>query len=124
MSQNACHPTVLVVEDEVFIRMVSVDALSDAGYEVLEAENADEALALLKGAGNIDVLFTDIRMPGEMDGLELAERVHVCWPKIKLLVTSGHRRLSDDEIPDAGRFIGKPYSLDAVVQNIQGMFED
>jgi len=119
MADNSVETTVLIVEDEVFIRMIGVDMLEDSGFRVLEAKNADEALEILKNGADVEVLFTDIRMPGKMDGLELAEFVHARWPEIKLLITSGHCRLSDDEVPDGGRFVAKPYKLETVVEQIR-----
>ena len=113
--------TILVVEDEALIRMVSADILSDAGYHVLEAENAAEAIAILEGADHVELVFTDIRMPGKMDGLELASFVHAHWPDIRLLVTSGHRFLADDEIPDGGRFVSKPYDLGRLVAEVRAI---
>jgi len=95
--------------------------LEDAGFKVLEAESADEALEILEQAQDVQVLFTDIRMPGSMDGLALATQVHQRWPNIKLLLTSGHRSLSPSEVPDDGRFVPKPYSLAAVVSEIREM---
>jgi len=119
MVGSASPATVLVVEDEVFIRMVSVDVLEDAGYTVIEAESADEAVRVLESGELVSLLFTDIRMPGRMDGLELAALVNSSWPSVHLLVTSGHCRLSDDEIPDGGRFLPKPYQPAHVVAQIR-----
>lgn len=119
MQDKSSETTVLIVEDEVFVRMIGVDMLEDAGYRVFEAENADEALQILSGDAHVEVLFTDIRMPGKMDGLALAEFVHARWPDIKLLVTSGHCCLSDQEVPDGGHFVAKPYRLDTVVDHIR-----
>ncbi|KMS56440.1 chemotaxis protein CheY [Novosphingobium barchaimii LL02] len=119
MGNSSSETTVLIVEDEIFIRMIGVDMLEDSGFRVLEAKNADEALEILKNGADVEVLFTDIRMPGKMDGLELAEFVHTRWPGIKLLITSGHCRLSADEVPDGGRFVAKPYKLETVVEQIR-----
>jgi CheY-like chemotaxis protein len=102
-------PVVLVVEDEALIRMGAADQLERNGYEVLEAGSAAEALAILKARPEVQVLFTDIDMPGELDGMELAERVHQRWPKVLLLVTSGRSSLKDADIPDHGMFLAKPY---------------
>jgi DNA-binding NtrC family response regulator len=93
--------------------------LADAGFKVIEAESADEALRILEQASDVQVLFTDIRMPGSMDGLQLATLVHKRWPNIKLLLTSGHRSLNPGEVPDDGRFLPKPYSLTAIVHQIE-----
>ena len=113
--------TILVFEDEALIRMVSADVLADAGFRVLEAQNADEAIAIMKGADRIEMMFTDIRMPGRMDGLELATFVHAHWPDVRLLVTSGHRVLADHEIPDGGRFVCKPYDLRSLVAEVRAI---
>jgi two-component system, response regulator PdtaR len=101
---------VLVVEDEPIIRMNAVDMLEDAGFEVLEAANADAALALLEARSHkIAALFTDIHMPGSMDGMALIALVAERWPHIRPFVTSGHTTLRDADIPDHGRFLAKPY---------------
>ena len=103
-------PSVLVVEDEMFIRMVAVDTLEDRGYVILEAGYAKEALELLEQTPNISLIFTDINMPGDIDGLDLATEVAKRWPQIEIIVTSGAVRLSNDVIPDEGVFLPKPYS--------------
>jgi DNA-binding NtrC family response regulator len=121
MITEETRATILVVEDETLIRMISAEMLQDAGFKVIEAESADEALEILERAEGVQVLFTDIRMPGSMDGLELAALVHKRWPNIKLLLTSGHRSLAHGEVPDDGRFVPKPYSLNAVVNEIREM---
>lgn len=96
---------ILVVEDEPFIRMVAVDVLATEGRVVLEAGCVEEALAVIDAEARIDLLFTDINMPGELDGLDLAEIVYRRQPDLKLVVTSGGQNLADDEIPDHGVFI-------------------
>ena len=115
--------TILVVEDEALIRMVSADILGDAGFRVLEAANADEAIEILKQAEHVQLVFTDIRMPGRMDGLELATFVHSHWPDIRLVVTSGHTVVPDSEIPDGGRFVSKPYDLKRLVADIRAVID-
>ena len=100
---------VLLVDDEPFIRLLATDSLEEAGFEVEEAANAEEALAVLRSRSDVGLLFTDINMPGDLDGLELAELVHKSWPKVKLLVTSGKGLRSP--VPDDGRFLGKPCSM-------------
>ncbi len=111
------HP-VLVVEDDGNVRMVAVDMLEDAGFAVLEAETADVAWRILEEAPSVCALFTDIDMPGSMDGLALAGRVAERWPHIRLVVTSGRYGLDDHDIPDAGRFLAKPYRSSELVQAI------
>lgn len=112
---------VLVVEDEPIIRMVGVDMLEEAGYRVLEAASADEAIAILEDAPEVRLLFSDVDMPGSMDGVELAECVHDRWPRIRLLLTSGHRDVAKSHLPDDGRFIPKPYTYSQVIDQIRGL---
>jgi CheY-like chemotaxis protein len=100
---------VLVVDDEAIIRMNATDMLADAGYSTFEAAGAEDALAEIVRHPEISVLFTDINMPGRYDGLELARRVHAYRPDIRLILTSGRAPPLPDEIPDAGRFLSKPY---------------
>lgn len=116
--------TVLIVEDEVFVRMIGADALEEAGYRVMEASSADEALAILERAASVQVLFTDIRMPGSMDGLALAEVVHERWPNIRILLTSGDTYPARDAIPEEGRFIPKPYRFDSLSREILTLLEN
>jgi CheY-like chemotaxis protein len=101
--------------------MVSADVLEDAGYQVLEAQNAEEAITILEAADHVELVFTDIRMPGRMDGLELAAFVHSHWPDVRLLVTSGHIALTDDDIPDGGRFVGKPYDRTRLLSEVRAI---
>ena len=106
--------TVLVVEDEPLIRMDIVDQLQDLGFRVLEATNATEAVTMLIANKNIQVMFTDVDMPGGMDGLMLAAAVRDRWPPIKIIVTSGHRKVAISDLPAGSRFIDKPYRGEAV----------
>ncbi|ABD08734.1 response regulator receiver domain protein [Rhodopseudomonas palustris HaA2] len=101
---------VLVVEDEALLRMNAIDMIEDAGFEVLEASNADDAIAILEGRDDIRVVFTDIQMPGSMDGLKLARAVRGRWPPIKIIATSGRVNVSSTDLPDGGRFLAKPYT--------------
>src|SRR6266481_1253719 len=97
------HPvaptTILVVEDEMLLRMRAVDMVEDAGYISVEAVDAEAALAILESSLDIGLLFTDIQMPGKMDGLQLAHAVHERWPAIKIILVSGQLRLSESDIP-------------------------
>jgi two-component system, response regulator PdtaR len=113
-------PVVLLVEDELLVRMAAADDLQDAGFHVLEAANADVALAVLEICSNdVQVLFTDIDMPGSMNGLDLAESVQQRWPHISLLISSAYHKPHPGQIPDEGRFVPKPYSSEDVVQHIR-----
>jgi CheY-like chemotaxis protein len=104
------RPVVLIVEDEFLLRMDAVDMVAGAGFEVLEAANADEAIELLEARRDITVVFTDIQMPGSMDGLKLARAVRGRWPPIKIVATSGHPHVKEADLPEGGRFLPKPYS--------------
>jgi CheY-like chemotaxis protein len=113
---------VLVVEDEPILRMDISDQLQDLGFKVLEAANADEAIDMLAANGDIQVMFTDVDMPGgSMDGLRLAAAVRDRWPPVRIIVTSGYRRVGLDDIPHGSRFFGKPYQSGAVAEAIREM---
>lgn len=101
---------VLVVEDEALIRMNSVDVIRDLGFDVIEAVDADHAVSLLESVPGITVLFTDVQMPGSMDGLLLAAVVRDRWPPIALLITSGKLGSLTADMPTGAGFISKPYS--------------
>jgi len=112
------RPTVLIVEDEVLIRLMVADELRTAGLQVLEASNADEAWTILESTLPVQLLFTDIHMRGRMDGFELARLVRERYPSLKVVVTSSREPASGiGGVADA--FIGKPYDLGAVVQQVQ-----
>lgn len=100
---------VLVVEDELLIRLNAVEMIEDAGFEAVEAANADEAIEILERRGDIRIVFTDIHMPGSIDGLKLAHAVRNRWPPIKIIVTSGHVAVAQSALPTGGRFFSKPY---------------
>jgi CheY-like chemotaxis protein len=113
--------TVLVVEDEILLRMDIVQSLEDEGFRVFEAANADDAIAILTAQSEIRLMFTDIDMPGSMDGLKLATAVRDRWPPIKIIVTSGHRHMSDSTLPVAGRFFHKPYNASQIIRVMREM---
>ena len=104
---------ILVVEDEALLLYSIADDLREQGFEVIEARNAAEALVALAGNPRINFLFTDIDMPGSMDGLALAAAVRNRWPPVKILVTSGKGRPSPSDLPD-GAFLSKPYTAEAI----------
>jgi CheY-like chemotaxis protein len=103
-------PVVLIVEDESLLRMDAVEVIAAAGFEVLEAGNADEAIEILEARTDVAVVFTDIQMPGSMDGLKLARAIRGRWPPIKIVATSGHANIRELDLPEGGRFLPKPYS--------------
>ena len=117
----AAPPTVLVVEDEMLLRMRAVDMVEDAGYASVEAVDADEAVAILESRSDIALMFTDIQMPGSMDGLGLARAVHERWPPIKIILVSGALKLPDIDIPPDSRFFGKPLEPSEMIAEMQEM---
>jgi len=112
-------PVVLVVEDEFLLRMDSVEILEDEGFEVVPAANADEAIAVLSARSDIHLVFTDIQMPGSMDGLKLARFVRNRWPPIKIVATSGYVRAGADDLPTGSVFLPKPYSGAELVSTLR-----
>jgi two-component system, response regulator PdtaR len=102
--------TILIVEDEFIIALGAAETFHRAGFETIEASNADDAVAILEARNDIGVVFTDVRMPGSMDGLKLAHCVRDRWPPVKIIVTSGHHSVRPGDLPDGGLFIPKPYS--------------
>ena len=112
---------VLVVEDEPLVRMAIVDHLEDEGFLVVEAANADEAVAILATNLTVSIMFTDIDMPGGMDGLKLAAAVRDRWPPIKIVVTSGHRAVNVEDLPVEAQFFSKPYDPDKIVSAFREM---
>jgi two-component system, response regulator PdtaR len=110
----AQRPVVLIVEDQILLRMNAIDMIEEAGFEVVEAGNADEAILILESRTDIRVVFTDIQMPGSMDGLKLAAAVRGRWPPIKIIATSGHYVIRDGDLPADVVFLPKPYTLERV----------
>ncbi len=104
------RPVVLIVEDELLIRMDTAETVEAAGFEVVEAENADDAIAILAARNDIHLVFTDVHMPGSMDGLKLAHFVRNRWPPVKIVATSGRARPAEGDLPDGARFVQKPYT--------------
>jgi CheY-like chemotaxis protein len=119
---TSANRAILVVEDELLLRLMAVDIVEDAGFEALAAATADEALAILEArADDVRLVFTDIQMPGSMDGLRLAHAVRDRWPPVELVVTSGRCSIGENDLPDRGRFIAKPYDVHALSQVFQEM---
>jgi two-component system, response regulator PdtaR len=104
--------TILLVEDEVLVRLHVAGALVDAGFDVIQARNADDALTVLEGPTWLDLVLTDVKMPGSLDGVELARNIRNQWPDLKVIIGSG------DVVPPvdvADAFFPKPYNLPALV---------
>jgi CheY-like chemotaxis protein len=110
---------VLVVEDEVFVRMDAVEILRAAGFDILEAANADEAIQILETHSDIRLIFTDIDMPGSMNGLKLAAAVRDRWPPVRIIATSGHFKLQAGDLPADARFISKPYKPAQIISAVR-----
>src|ERR1700692_768435 len=110
---------VLVVEDDVFERMGASDMFLDAGYEVLDASSADEALRFFEAGSDIRLLFTDVSMPGAMNGAELARHVAARWPGVGIILASGRPR--PDQLPQRMRFHEKPYMPSDVLREAEEM---
>src|SRR5579864_2524198 len=108
-------PVVLVVEDDPIIRMVAMDFVADAGYEALEAKSADEAIRILEARSDIHLVFTDVEMPGTIDGLKLAHYIFDRWPPARLIVVSGKTLVGESHLPLGARFFPKPYDESALV---------
>lgn len=116
--------TVLVVEDESLIRASLVLHLEEEGVEVFEAADARQAIALMERHANIQLLFTDLNMPGSMDGLMLTAYVRDRWPPVKIIMTSGRQRLEITDLPDGSLFFAKPYQLASVTHAMREQLSD
>lgn len=105
---------VLVVDDIALIRMGAVDLVQSAGYEALEAQDADEAIRILESRDDIDLVFTDVQMPGTMDGIKLAHFIRNRWPPVQLIVASGRDILEESSLPTGSQYFSKPYNDHAI----------
>lgn len=105
---------VLVVDDIALIRMGAVDLVQSAGYEALEAQDADEAISILESRDDIDLVFTDVQMPGTMDGIKLAHFIRNRWPPVQLIVASGRDILEESSLPTGSQYFSKPYNDHAI----------
>jgi CheY-like chemotaxis protein len=108
-------PAILIVENEALVRLSGVGTFAD-GFRVIEAINCDDALGLLEVDSDVQLLFTDVSMPGKMNGLALAQEVHERWPHIGIMVVSG-QSVSESQLPSGSRFFRKPYCPDSVVRH-------
>ena len=121
MAKSDPAPIVLIVEDEMVLRMRAVDIVEDAGFIPIEATSADEAINVLESRDDISLLFTDIQMPGSMDGLMLAHSVHARWPHIKIILVSGQIVVTDADKPVDSRFFPKPLEMQQMIVELQAM---
>ncbi len=115
--------SILVAEDESLLRMVAVDALEEAGYDVIEVETGDEGARVVAAGHTLAGLVTDIQMPGGIDGCALAQITHARHPEAVIVVVSGNRVPGAGELPIGARFIGKPYSVNAVLSTLTQMLD-
>ncbi len=114
-SKPPASPVILVVEDEPLQRLMAIDLVERAGFEAVEAGSADEAVRILESRLDICVVFTDIDMPGGVDGMRLATMIRDRWPPIELIIISGKHRLGIEGIPARSAFFSKPYKRDEVM---------
>jgi len=121
MTLDASSSVVLVVEDELMLRMRAVDIVQDAGFTSVEAISADEAIEILESRDDISVLFTDIQMPGSMDGLKLAHLTHARWPHIKIILVSGQIAVTEADAPNDSKFFPKPLEIEQMILELQKM---
>src|SRR6187402_1798209 len=121
MTEPGATPIVLVVEDEMVLRVRAVDIVEDAGFVPIEAVSADQAIEILESRDDISLLFTDIQMPGSMDGLKLAHAAHTRWPHIKIVLVSGQIAITDADKPDDSRFFAKPLEIQRMISELQEM---
>jgi two-component system, response regulator PdtaR len=120
--EQSTAPTVLVVEDEVMVRMLISEYLRDCGYNVLEAGDAAEAIDTVEATGGVNLVFSDVRMPGSMDGFDLARWLQDHYPDVPVLLTSGYNT-NRNGLADAPRVIAKPYSQAQVANRIAAILD-
>ncbi|MDB5450326.1 MAG: hypothetical protein JWQ52_1454 [Phenylobacterium sp.] len=122
MSQSAPEPIVIaVVDDELLVRMIAEEVLTDEGYHVLEAGDADEALRILEARPDTRVLFTDVTMPGSLNGYALAEIARRRWPQLLVIVASGDAGLGAKALPAGARYLQKPYAPGELLRLVEDM---
>jgi CheY-like chemotaxis protein len=112
------RPVILIVEDDFLIRMGAAEMIEAAGFAIVEAADADEAMEILEVRLDITVVFTDIQMPGSMDGLKLAAAIRGRWPPIKIVATSGRVNVRKIDLPEGGLFLPKPYSSAEIARTL------
>ena len=122
-NSQALHTAILIVEDEALLRMDARDFLEEAGYAVHEAANADEAIKILEANDEIRLVFTDVNMPGSMDGVKLAHFVHRRWPPTKIIVASGHDKIGEDALPGGVAFFRKPYRAMQILSKMRDLLQ-
>lgn len=121
---NNGKAVVLIVEDSPIIRLGATELVRSAGYEALEARNADEAIRLLESRADIDLVFTDVQMPGTMDGIRLSHYIRDRWPPVRIMLASGMDILEESSLPEGSRFFAKPYSDHVIADMMAQMLSD
>jgi CheY-like chemotaxis protein len=124
MTSEARRPVILIVEDEPLARFDTILSFEDAGFEVVDAYDADKALLALAHRPDVGAVFTDVNMPGRLNGVELARLVHEQRPDIQVLIASGAVHIGGDDLPAGGRFIAKPYNAAHVAGLIRQGLDD
>jgi two-component system, response regulator PdtaR len=112
---------ILVVEDNPLILMSALDLVTTSGFECVGAANADEAIGILEARADIRLVFTDVEMPGTIDGVKLAHFIRERWPPIHLIVASGRSILEESQLPAGSRFFSKPYDHNTIVEEMTRM---
>ena len=112
---------VLVVEDEALLRLNTASIVEEAGFIALEAETADKAVEILEARSDVDLLLTDVQMPGSMNGLALAHSVRGRWPPIKIIIVSGHLEIETAELPPKSKFFKKPFDTEALIEELRAL---
>jgi two-component system, response regulator PdtaR len=122
MPQSATQrPVILIVEDEFLIRVATAEAIRDAGFEVVEAAHADAAITILESRSDIRVVFTDIHMPGSMDGAKLAHAIRNRWPPVRIIATSGRVALETLDLPAGSLLFPKPYIAEHIAWTLHAL---
>ena len=120
MLSSARSPAVLlIVDDEPLLRILAIDIAEDAGFACLEASSADEAMLFLATRADIALVFTDIEMPGSLNGLDLAKKIDDEWPSIGVIVVSGKQSPASHDLPLRGHFLAKPYDSSQLLRMLR-----
>jgi two-component system, response regulator PdtaR len=124
MQHRACsRPVVLVVEDDILLRWTATAIIEQAGFDVVEAGTGVEAMSLLEKRSDIRTVFTDVEMPGSINGLQLAHLIRTRWPSIGIMATSGQLRLREDDLPEGARFLHKPYAVEHLADALKELMQ-
>jgi two-component system, response regulator PdtaR len=124
MQHRACsRPVVLVVEDDILLRWTATAIIEQAGFDVVEAGTGVEAMSVLEKRSDIRTVFTDVEMPGSINGLQLAHLIRTRWPSIGIMATSGQLRLREDDLPEGARFLHKPYAVEHLADALKELMQ-